>query len=75
MITGLSAEHLADLAREIDASEDGDRAAELTEQFYQRIYAIADCPLTADIVSRLRANVGLYWLGLRVVPKHHLALA
>ena len=60
---------LADLAREIDASGDGDRAAEVTERFYQRIYAIADCPLTADIVSRLRANVGRYWLGLRVVPK------
>jgi len=64
---------LADLAREMDASGDGDRAARLTERFYQRIYAIAGCPLTADIVSRLRANVGRYWLGLRVVHKHHLA--
>ncbi len=27
----------------------------------------------ADIVSRLRANVGRYWLGLRVVPHHHSA--
>lgn len=64
---------LVDLACEIDGSEDGDRAAELTEQFYQRIYTIADCPLTADMVSQLRANVGRYWLGLRVVPHHHSA--
>ncbi len=50
---------------------DGDRARVLTEQLYRRIYAIADRPLTADFVARLRANVGRYWLGLRVVPHHH----
>ena len=72
-ITSEEIEELADLAQEIDDSEDGDRAAELTEQLYQRLYTIGDCPLTADIVSRLRANVGRYWLGLRVVPHHHSA--
>jgi DNA-binding GntR family transcriptional regulator len=72
-ITPQETEELADLAREVDGSEDGDRAAGLTEQFYQRIYTIADCPLTADIVSRRRANVGRYWLGLRVGSRHHPA--
>lgn len=72
-ITPEEIEELSDLAHEIDDSEDGDRAAELTEQLYERIYTIADCPLTADIVRRLRTNVGRYWLGLRVVPRHHSA--
>ena len=48
-----------------------ERRRVLTEQLYERIYIIADRPLTADIVARLRASVGRYWLGLRVVPHHH----
>ena len=70
-VTDGEVDELADLAREIDGAGDGDEARVMTEQLYRRLYTIADCPLTADIIARLRANVGRYWLGLRVVHHSH----
>ena len=55
------------LAEQLDQPGDGDDWVELRQQFYRRLYAIAERPRTADMISRLRADVGRYWLGLRVV--------
>lgn len=70
-ITDEEVEELAALAREIDDAGDGERRRILTERLYQFIYTAAGCSVTSVIVGRLRANVGRYWLGLRVVPHEH----
>ncbi len=70
-ITAVEVEELADLAQQSDEAGDGEGALVLTDQLYDRLYTIGNCPLTADIVRRLRANVGRYWRGLRVVPHDH----
>ena len=64
-------DEMADLADQIDGEEDAAHRWELTDRFYQHVYTVAHCPLTAAIVGRLRADVGRYWLGFGVVPHQH----
>lgn len=60
-------EELSRLADELDQPGEGDDWLELRQQFYRRLYMIAGRPRTADLISKLRADVGRYWLGVRVV--------
>lgn len=61
------AEELSLLADELDRPGEGDDWLELRQQFYRRLYTIAGRPRTADLIAKLRADVGRYWLGVRVV--------
>lgn len=70
-ITPEEIDELADMAHQIDAERDEEGRQVLAEQWYEHLYSVAHCPLTAAIVSRLRAKVGRYWLGLRAVPLDH----
>lgn len=66
-ITPEEIEELLALAEEIDGDAEGDAWLTSTERFYEHLYVIAGLPLTADIIHRLRANVGRYWLSLKVL--------
>jgi DNA-binding GntR family transcriptional regulator len=57
---------LAELADHLDELGSGDAFLRLREEFTTRLFTLAGKPRTADIVARLRADVGRYWLGLRV---------
>ena len=72
-ITPEEIDELADMAHQIDAERDKEGRRVLTEQWYEHLYYVAHCPLTAAIVTRLRANVSRYWLGLRAAPSDHSA--
>lgn len=66
-ITPDEIQELSTLADEIDGDTKGDEWLTSTEVFYQRLYSIAGQPLTSDIILKLRANVGRYWLSLKVL--------
>lgn len=66
-ITPEEVEELSELANELDQPGEGDDWLELRQGFYRRLYTIAGRPRTADLIERLRADVGRYWLGVRVV--------
>jgi DNA-binding GntR family transcriptional regulator len=62
---------LSQLADQLDASGDADELPALREQFTSTLLTMAKRPRTADIVARLRADVGRYWLGFRAVREEH----
>lgn len=66
-ITPQGVQELSDLADQIDGDVSGELWLSLTEAFYQKLYLIAEQPLTAEMISKLRANVGRYWLSLKVL--------
>lgn len=66
-VTPEEVDELTQLADELDQPGEGDDWLELRQEFYRRLYTIADRPRTADLISKLRADVGRYWLGVRVV--------
>lgn len=66
-ITPEEVEELSALADEIDGDSEGDDWLTSTEQFYLHLYSIAGQPLTAEIILKLRASVGRYWLSLKVL--------
>ena len=68
-VTAEEVGELQALADEIDRLTPGDDWLDATEAFYMRLYEIAGRPLTADLIARLRTNVGRYWLSLKVL--HH----
>lgn len=70
-ITPDEIEELVEMAQQIDAELDEERRRVLTEHWYEHLYYVAHCPLTAAIVTRLRANVGRYWLGIRAASLGH----
>lgn len=57
---------LESIAEELDRVDEGPEWLALREHFYDRLYAIAKRPLTAEIIGKLRADVGRYWLSLRL---------
>ena len=59
-------DELERMADGLDRLDAGDAWLELREAFTDRLFTLARRPRTADIVSRLRADVGRYWLGLKV---------
>lgn len=60
-------DELEQIADELDSIHEGEPWLELRQQFYDLLYTIADRPLTAELISKLRADVGRYWLTLRLV--------
>lgn len=70
---GVTAEHLDEferLAEKMDTTPDLDEWVELRHKFYERLYQIADLPRTAELIAKLRADVGRYWLMQRVTERH-----
>lgn len=57
---------LESIAEELERVDEGPEWLALREQFYDQLYAIAKRPLTAEIIGKLRADVGRYWLSLRL---------
>ena len=66
-VTPSQVDELSALADELDQPGEGDEWLELRQRFYDLLYTIAGRPRTADLISNLRADVGRYWLGVRVV--------
>ena len=58
------------LAQRLDDTTDPDEWVELRQQFYERLYEIADRPRTTELIAKLRADVGRYWLMQRVTEGH-----
>lgn len=55
------------MADRLDALGEGEEWLDLRERFYERLYGVAGRGRTAALISRLRADVGRYWLSLKVV--------
>lgn len=66
-ITPEEIEELSAIVDELDSRTEGDDWLELRQRFYRRLYTIAGLHRTADIIAKLRADVGRYWLSLKVV--------
>jgi DNA-binding GntR family transcriptional regulator len=66
-VTEAEIEELSALADRMDDLGDGEEFFDLRQTFYQRLYDLAGRPRTAEMISKLRADVGRYWLSLRVV--------
>lgn len=60
-------DELEGIVDELDRIGEGEEWLELREHFYSRLYTIAQRPLTAELISKLRADVGRYWLSLKLV--------
>jgi DNA-binding GntR family transcriptional regulator len=58
------------LAQRLDGTTDPDEWVEVRQQFYERLYEIADRPRTTELIAKLRADVGRYWLMQRVTEGH-----
>lgn len=63
-------DHLERLANRMDTVEHPDEWVELRQQFYERLYEVADRPRTSELIAKLRADVGRYWLMQRVTEGH-----
>ena len=66
LVTADQLDTLEAIARELDRLDEGPEWLLLRERFYEQLYAVAKRPLTAEIISKLRADVGRYWLTLRL---------
>ncbi len=66
LVTPEELDVLERIAAELDRVDEGPNWLKLRERFYERLYAIAKRPLTAEIIGKLRADVGRYWLSLRL---------
>lgn len=66
-ITAAEVDELEAIVEELDRLGEGEEWLGLREHFYSRLYAIARRPLTAELIAKLRADVGRYWLSLRLV--------
>jgi DNA-binding GntR family transcriptional regulator len=62
---------LGELAEEMDQQEQGDHFLEARISFYDELYDQASNPLLVDLIERLRADVGRYWLRRRLVRHSH----
>jgi DNA-binding GntR family transcriptional regulator len=61
-ITPEQLDHLEELAIRIDQTTDADEWVRCRADFYSELYLVADCPLTVELILKLRADVGRYWL-------------
>lgn len=73
-VTDEQIDELAALEDDAEAAVDPIEWVDLRERFYSRLYEIADLPLTAKLIARLRADVGRYWLMQRVAEDHDHSL-
>lgn len=69
-ITDEELDELERLASEMDTAVEDQGWVEKRKQFYQRLYEIAGSPRTAELIAKLREDVGRYWLRRRV-SEHH----
>jgi len=60
-------DELENIAADLDRLEEGPDWLALRERFYDRLYEFAKRPLTAELIAKLRADVGRYWLSLRLL--------
>lgn len=71
-------DELEEIVRELDRLREGQEWLALRERFYSRLYTIAQKPLAAELIAKLRADVGRYWLSLRLVDHssttHHVII-
>lgn len=67
LVTAEEIDELESIAADLDHLDEGPGWLALRERFYDRLYAFAKRPLTAELIGKLRADVGRYWLGLRLV--------
>lgn len=74
-LTDEQIDELSRLADKLDASGDAAELPVLREQFTSALLTMSKRPRTADIVARLRADVGRYWLGFRAVRDDHYHLS
>jgi DNA-binding GntR family transcriptional regulator len=68
-------DELSRLADKLDETGDPTELPLLRDQFTSTLMKMAKRPRTADIVARLRADVGRYWLGFRAVGEDHYHLS
>ena len=61
-ITAAELDVLEELAVRIDDTADATEWVELRRQFYEQLYRVADTPRTVEMILKLRADVGRYWL-------------
>jgi DNA-binding GntR family transcriptional regulator len=69
-ITSDELEEVAALSRAMDDTDDTDAWDEARRAFYGRLYDIAERPHTAELIRRLRADVGRYWKLRRISEDH-----
>ncbi len=73
----ITAEELEELERmeiEVDTAQDPGEWVDKRQAFYRRLYEIAELPITAALIAKLRADVGRYWLMRKVVEDHSRSL-
>lgn len=66
VITEAEIKKLQKLATRVDSARPGDNFVDAASDFYAELFAIGN-PVLAELSTRLRADVGRYWLGPRVV--------
>lgn len=71
LATAEDLDELEEIARQINQLEDEDARYQMKDHFYQRLYEIADQPMTSLVVNDLRADQGRYWLSLHRSPHVH----
>ena len=59
-------EHLEELAKELNAIEDGEEFLARRMDFFRELYGGVDQPRVIGMIERLRAEAGRYWLERRV---------
>ena len=69
-ITGDELDEVAALALAMDQADDPESWDEARRAFYTRLYDIAERPHTAELIRRLRADVGRYWKLRRISEDH-----
>lgn len=66
-ITPDEIDELEKIAGRLDTEPEGSHWVDTRRQFYRRLYTAAGRPRTLAMIEALRADVGRYWLSLRVV--------
>jgi DNA-binding GntR family transcriptional regulator len=66
-ITPEEMDELSELATQLDMEPEGSHWVDTRREFYRRLYRAAGRPRTLAMIEALRADVGRYWLSLRVV--------
>lgn len=69
-ITEEELDEVAELSSAMDEAEDTESWDSARRAFYERLYEIAGRPHTADLIRRLRADVGRYWKLERISEDH-----
>jgi len=60
-------DELSTAADELDVHPEGPHWLQLRQEFYRKLYEAAATPRTTALIFKLRADVGRYWLSLKVL--------